>query len=113
MKKISEDRLTQECYLWFHNEFPSLRGLLFHVPNGGARNAREGAKFKSMGVWKGVADFLFMYQSTTIAIELKTSVGFLSKEQKAWRDKIGTQGFEYKVVRSLEEFKNCIKEIIS
>ncbi|HWT40097.1 MAG TPA: hypothetical protein VN081_02395 [Dongiaceae bacterium] len=29
---------------------------LFHVPNGGARNAREGAKFKTMLVRPGVSD---------------------------------------------------------
>jgi hypothetical protein len=60
MKK-SEDRIQQECYRWFHNTYPELRGLLFHVPNGGKRDGREAKKLKTMGVVPGVADLIFLY----------------------------------------------------
>ena len=42
----SENRIQQECYMWFHNTYPEYRGLLFAVPNGGARSAIEGKLFK-------------------------------------------------------------------
>ena len=108
----SEDRIQQECYFWFHNTYPELRGLLFHPANGGSRNSREGAKFKSMGVWPGVSDLIFIYKSKFYAIELKTEKGVQSKKQKDWEDLIWVQGFDYHIVRNLEEFKRLIQNII-
>ena len=40
---------------WNTGRFPELK-LLFHVPNGGKRNAAEAARFKAMGVKAGVPD---------------------------------------------------------
>ena len=111
-KKMSEDRIQQECYLWFHNNYPQFRGLLFHPANGGSRNAREGAKFKSMGVVPGVADLLFIFKGTLFAIELKTETGTQSDKQKEWESIIGSQGIYYCIVRNLAEFKAIIKKII-
>lgn len=39
-------------------KYPELE-LLHHIPNGGKRNAREGARFKRMGVKAGVPDIAF------------------------------------------------------
>jgi len=108
---MSEDRLQQECYMFFHNNYPKLRGLLFHVPNGGSRNAREGAKFKTMGVIRGVSDFLFIYQSNLYAIELKTPSGRQSREQLDWQELVTKEGVVYVVVRSLDDFKKLIERI--
>jgi elongation factor P hydroxylase len=110
---MSEDRIQQLSYQWFHNNYPMYRGLLFHVPNGGSRNAREGAKFKTMGVRPGVADFLFMLQGVTYNIELKTLTGKQSKHQLDWQRLVEQQGFKYFVVRSLSEFQELIKTIIT
>tara|TARA_R110000787_G_scaffold261374_1_gene366720 strand:+ start:1158 stop:1496 length:339 start_codon:yes stop_codon:yes gene_type:complete len=110
---MSEDRLQQEIYLWFHNEYPKLRGLLFHPANGGSRSSREGAKFKSMGVFPGVADLLFIYQNQLYAIELKTQTGTQSKVQKTWEDRVKIEGVCYEIVRSLVEFKKIIIPIIN
>lgn len=109
---MSEDRLQQECYLWFHSEYPCYRGLLFHVPNGGARNSREGAKFKAMGVFPGVADLIFIFGGRFFAIELKTILGTQSDKQKYWQDLVEKQGGEYFIVRSLDAFKRLIKTIM-
>lgn len=102
---MSEDRLQQECYVWFHNNYPHLRGLLFHVPNGGSRNAREGAKFKAMGVFPGVADFIFFYKNRFYAIELKTLTGTQSKKQKYWQSIVLDNGATYVLARTVSEFK--------
>lgn len=110
---MSEDRLQQECFLWFNNEYPKLRGLLFHVPNGGHRNAREGAKFKTMGVIKGVSDLIFLYRGMSWLLELKTEIGFQSQNQLDWEDKVKEQGFEYYVIRSVKEFQVIIEAIIN
>lgn len=111
-KKMSEDKLQQLCYLWFHNTYSQYRGLLFHPANGGSRNSREGAKFKSMGVVPGVADLLFIFKDTIWAIELKTETGTQSDKQKEWENVIWVQGIDYCIVRSLKEFQRLIKSII-
>ena len=109
---MSEDRIQQDIYLWFHNEYPKLRGLLFHPANGGSRNSREGAKFKSMGVFPGVADLLFIYDRQLYAIELKTPKGSQSEVQKYWESRVKKEGVYYTIIRSLEEFKKFIIPII-
>jgi hypothetical protein len=109
---MSEDRFQQNCYLWFHNKYPEHRGLLFHCPNGGNRNAREGAKFKAMGVWSGVADLLFIWNGILYCIELKTPTGTQRKEQREWATIVGNQGLEYYIVREQEVFEELIEHII-
>jgi len=109
---MSEDRLQQDCYVWFHNAYPELRGLLFHVPNGGARNGREAKKLKWMGVVPGVSDLIFLYQRKIYFIELKTEIGTQSKVQKDWQLNVESQGLEYYIIRSLDQFNWLIKDII-
>ena len=108
---ISEDQLQSSCFLWVHNNYPQLRGLLFHVPNGGNRNPREGNKLKAMGTIPGIPDLILIHPLT--AFELKTSTGILSTDQKKihakWRDK----GIDVHVIRSLDEFQRIVKSIIN
>ena len=110
---MSEDRLQQDCYVWFHNTYPEYRGLLFHVPNGGNRNAREGAKFKAMGVIAGVSDFIFIFEGKILCIELKVLGGSQSLKQKYWERIVREEGAEYSIVWNLEEFKTYINNVIS
>lgn len=109
----SEDRLQQEIYLWFHNDYPQYRGLLFHVPNGGLRSGREAKKLKSMGVVPGVADLLLMFRGATYCIELKTLTGTQSPNQKKWQALVESHGFDYYIVRTLSEAQKLIEIIIN
>ncbi len=110
MKK-SEDRIQQECYRWFHNTYPALRGLLFHVPNGGKRDGREAKKLKTMGVVPGVADLIFLYNGNCYLIELKNEKGIQSPTQKKWQKTVTENGFDYYIVRNLDEFKELILKL--
>lgn len=112
VKGQSEDALQQKCVFWFHNKFPELRGLLFHPANGGFRNAREGAKFKKIGVYPGVADLVFLYKKSAYFLELKDEKGRQSKNQELWEKKVKSQGYEYFIVRSLADFKNKVSSIM-
>lgn len=109
----SEDQIQFECYMWFHNQFPELRGLLFAVPNGGARSALQGKIFKMTGVVAGVSDMLFMHKGKTYCFELKNKFGTQSDKQKWWQSIVQVEGFNYHIVRSLDEFKNHINRIIN
>ena len=108
---MSEERLQQECYLWFRGEYKEFKLLLFHVPNGGARNAREGAKFKTMGVTAGVADLFFLLDSVAYFFELKREAGGQSPKQKKWQEAVEKQGFQYFIIRDLKTFQEIIKKI--
>lgn len=108
-----EDVLQKNCVKWFALQYPKLKGLLFHVPNGGYRSPREGKKFKLMGVVAGVPDLLLLYHSRLFAIELKAKKGRLSDSQKLlhpiWNDHLVKYVY---IVRSLKEFQDVIKDII-
>ena len=108
----SEEQLQQKCVFWFHNEYPELRGCLFHVPNGGARTGREGAKFKKIGVYPGVSDLILLYNQEAILFELKDNKGRQSKKQKEWEETMRKQGFSYVLIRKLSDFKKSIKATI-
>lgn len=67
------------------NIYPELKWL-FHVPNGGSRNAIEGQKFKAMMVRPGVSDLLLLVPRRGfhgLIIELKHEAQGLTDEAKA------------------------------
>lgn len=111
MSDILEERLQHECYKWFHNEYPNLRGLLNCNKNNSV-NKIDGNKWKAMGLQAGRADMVFYFKRQAFHIELKTEEGSQSKAQEEWQRLIEEQRFKYFVIRSLEEFKSIINEII-
>lgn len=110
----SEDRLQAELYIWFHNTFPNLRGLLFAVPNGGHRNGLQAKLLKATGVFPGVSDMIFLYAKRAYFLELKRpdGEGVQSDAQKDWEKQVKSQGFIYKLYNDLDELKKFILEII-
>jgi hypothetical protein len=108
----TENALQQKCYFWFWNEYPELRGLLFHVPNGGARDGREAKTFALIGVVAGVSDLILLYKGRAFFIELKNGTGKQSPKQKKWQDAVEAQGFTYFIVNSLLKFKRLIRSLL-
>lgn len=49
--------------------------VYFHVPNGGTRNAAEGARLKASGVKAGVPDLVFLAHQRFYCLELKEPGG--------------------------------------
>lgn len=110
--KKSESALQVECFTWFHNTYPNLRGLLFSVPNGGLRSKCEAARLKLEGLTPGVPDLLFFYQKNLYPFELKTASGTLSQEQIAIHNLWGAHGIEVTIIRDTDTFKQQIQRII-
>jgi hypothetical protein len=110
--KINEAQLQQICFIYFHNNYPKLRGLLFHVDNNSI-DARVGRDKRSLGVTAGVSDFLFIYKGTVYCIEMKTETGIQKEVQKEWQELVEGQGICYVIVRSLDSFINVIKAIVN
>lgn len=115
----SEEQLQAQCYQWFHNQFPALRGLLFHIPNGGNRSMREGATFKAIGVVAGIPDLMLCVPVSTYSnssagpihalfIEMKAEKGKLSDAQIKAHSRLNAAGYYVHVCNSFESFKELI-----
>ena len=76
-------------------KWPELE-LMHHIPNGGMRSKSEAARFKAMGVKRGVSDvFLPVAKGGYhgLYIELKAKDGRPEKEQKDWIAAVREQGY--------------------
>ena len=116
MRHDQEHRLQCACVRWFSLQYPQLQGLLFAVPNGGARDQVTGARLKAEGVVAGVADLILLHSNDTycaLAIEMKTPKGRQSPSQKDWQLRFEGNGGKYVICRTLEEFINTIKDYLS
>jgi len=107
----SEDKIHQDCYVWFHNTYPNLRGLLCYNLNN-SKNKVDGARNKAKGLIAGRSDMVLYFQSQAFMIELKTEDGIQRSEQKEWERIITAQGFQYYIIRSLAEFQSLITCIL-
>lgn len=112
MASQSEAAFQQECRIHFHNTYPHLRKLLFHVRNN-SDNKRDGAYWRELGVVPGVSDFLFLYAGKCHCIELKTPTGSQSPAQGEWESIVKKQGIDYYIVNSKEKFVNLIAKIVN
>jgi len=96
---------------WFKNEFclkyHSPRYEIFSVPN---EATYKNNQFKSTGVRNGVSDLIILLTNKVLFIEMKDVNNTQSEQQKDFEKVVLNLGFEYYVVRSLEQFKKLICE---
>lgn len=110
-----ESRLQRACKAWFDLAHPKLAPLLFAVPNGGRRNAREAAIMKAEGVVAGVADLLLLVprgDRGALCVEMKTGKGRQSAAQREWQRAAEAAGNRYVVCRSLDGFRAAVEEYL-
>lgn len=112
MNDYSEDRIQQDCYMWFNNNFRNLRKMLFAVPNGGKRDVVEAKRMKATGTVSGVSDLILAYGGTCHFIEMKTSTGRQDDEQVKFQKGVEAQGMNYYLCRTLEDFIRIVKNIV-
>lgn len=112
---MTENQLQQQIYMYFHNTYclktHNPRCSIFSVPNGGSRNILEAKTLKATGVVAGVSDLIILIPNRCIFVELKTETGKQSDKQKDFENVVSDLGFEYYLIRSLEEFKSKISII--
>ena len=114
--KQQEHLLQCACVRWFAYQWPEYRGILFAVPNGGARSKATAGKLKAEGVVAGVADLLLLVPSRGfhgLCVEMKTEMGRQSPEQKEWQAKAEAAGYKYVVCHSLDEFMETINNYLT
>jgi hypothetical protein len=110
MKQETENNLQQSIFLWYHNTYclksHNPRSIIFSIPNGGYRNGREAMTFKATGLLKGASDLIVIFPNGKLCfVELKTNTGTQKPEQKDFESRVSSLGYEYHLIRSLDEFK--------
>lgn len=116
-----EHNIQCACVRWFNLQWPEYRGLLFAVPNGGARSKATAGKLKAEGVVPGVADLILLVPRIeegcknmwhALCIEMKTPTGRQSAEQREWQAKVESKGYRYAVCRTLDDFIATIEDYL-
>lgn len=107
MKHIESEQ-QQALFEWIEYskaKFEELT-LLYHIPNGGKRNAREAARLKQEGVRPGVPDIHLPVANGTyigLWLEMKAPKGKLSENQKEWKNKLEAWGHKVTVCYNWEQ----------
>ena len=112
---MTEDQLQNQIYVYFNNTYclknHNPRGLIFSIPNGSSRDVREAVKLKATGLTKGASDLIVIAPNGKLMfIELKTDKGVQSEYQKEFENRVTALGYEYHLIRSLEDFKILFAE---
>jgi hypothetical protein len=109
---LNEDILQAQIYKYYHNTYCTKlnnpKHCIFAVPNGGLRSKSEAMKFKATGLVAGVSDLIIIQPNRVIFIEVKFEKGKQSEAQIQFENSVKALGFEYYVIKSLEEFKKVI-----
>ena len=89
--------------------------LLFHIPNGGKRDARTAAILKRSGVKKGVPDLCLPVPKNGyhgLWIELKVGQNQPTFDQKRWLNALNRQGYLAKVCVGYSEAIQLIADYL-
>lgn len=101
-----EYTLQLECISWFRNNFERFKsGCIIPVPN------ELAYKRKDVVIKDGCSDLIIAMHGKTIYVELKIGYNNQQENQKEFEILINHLGQEYKIIRSLEQFKKYINEI--
>ena len=108
MKDKTEAKIQQEIFMWFNNEyclkFHNPRCCIFSVPNDSS-SKEETMRKKATGLLSGVSDLIVLFPNLAVFCEVKTPKGVQSDNQIEFQNHVESLGFEYILVRSLDEFK--------
>lgn len=115
-KPPGETKVQISSVYWFDAQYPRLSQLLFHIANGGKRNAREAMTFKRMGVRRGIADLFLSIPNDKfhgMYIEMKCLAGKQSVEQQKFERSVAALGYKYVVCDTLEKFISAVQQYLS
>jgi len=107
MTKIfrSESFIQANCIAWFRNEYERHgKGVIIPVPN------ELAAKRKDVIIRVGCSDLIIALKGKVIFVEMKTAYNGQSDAQLEFQQSVEALGFEYKIIRTLEAFKELVYE---
>lgn len=106
---MTEAKIQQQIVQYYRNNFclnhHEPQHVIFSVPNE-SKSKMETLRKKAIGMMSGVSDLIIITDKWTIFVEVKTQTGVQSESQKRFQSIVEALGYEYMLVRSLEDFKN-------
>lgn len=114
MREAQEQENLFTMLAYVGRKYPEAQ-LLFHVPNGGKRNAAEAAHLKKQGVKAGVPD-LFLPVARGgfhgLFIEMKVGKNKPTGNQKKWMEELAKQGYAVRVCYGSKQGYESILEYL-
>lgn len=104
-RQKTEHNIQKSIVRWFKREYPEY--LIFASCNEACYTRKT--YFTEAGMLNGVSDLICILPNKILFIELKTERGIQSKSQKDFEAKIKFLNFNYHIIKSLDDFKELIK----
>lgn len=110
---MTEKQLQHKIVMWFSQQYPKYRGLLFEV-NNDTYNIKHASTRLAMGMISGVSDLIFIVPSTgtVFGIELKAPGSRHTKKhianQLQWGQKVIENGGYYIMSSDIEFIQSLI-----
>lgn len=112
----SEDEEHQAFMQWVQHN-PTIKDLIFHIPNEGKRSFYMGKKLQRMGMRKGVSDFFLPLPTKKyhgLWIELKRTRGAKETiEQREWIIKMRQLNYHAEFAYGAEHAIQVIKQYLT
>lgn len=103
--EATEQEQVIEWAAWSVCKYPALK-LLYHIPNGGSRNAAEAVNLKRQGVKAGVPDLCLPVACGGyhgLYIEMKYGKNTTTEKQEEWLAALNGQGYKAIVCYGAQE----------
>jgi hypothetical protein len=102
----AEGYLQTECIAEFRNQFERYRtGVIIPVPNELAR------KRKDIIIKEGCSDLILVFNNKVIFCELKVGFNKQQPNQIDFQNLVTNLGYQYHIIRSIDEFRNLITSL--
>lgn len=109
----TEYRIQQDLVVWYRNTYclahHAPRCIILAIPNEG------NPRLVQTGTLPGTSDLIAIHRNTVDGkailafVEVKTETGRQSPKQRAFQLQVEEMGFNYYIVRSLDEFKAIVE----
>lgn len=107
-----EGPIHRACISYLETALPGC--VVYHpaneIPLRGGHVAKAIAKAKMNGTQPGYPDIICHWQGLTMLFEVKAEGGYLSKAQRAMRDRLEAQAIPYAVVRSVDDVAEALAD---
>lgn len=121
-KRLHEHREQAALFKWagyMQGQYPEL-GMMFAIPNGGARDPVTGAILKQEGVKAGVPDIFLAvprgkYHGMFIEMKVKNDhkTGKPTEKQKWWINNLRRQGYKVEICFTWDQARLIILDYLS
>lgn len=112
--EATEQELLMDWCKLLENRYPELK-LLYHIPNGGSRNAVEAANLKRQGVKAGVPDLCLPVARSGfhgLYIEMKYGKNKTTEKQNEWLEALKEQGYFTTVCYGAEDAERVLSSYL-